>query len=96
MEHKISIARNVTIKLYYEEFTKGGEHSPIKLKEWKEKAMEQVKKDHYFKFCKHLPMCDLAFPDFFKAIHIHYDMNFDLEMLMEKLQILTYNCVSLE
>lgn len=30
-------------------------------------------------------MCDPAFPDFLKAIHIHYDMNFDSEMLMEKL-----------
>lgn len=40
MQNKISIARNVTIKLYYEEFTKGGEHFPVKLKKWKEKAME--------------------------------------------------------
>lgn len=40
MQCKISIARNVTIKLYYKEFTKGAEHSPIKLKEWKERAME--------------------------------------------------------
>jgi hypothetical protein len=31
MRHKIPTAKDVIVKLYYEEFPKGGEHSPIKL-----------------------------------------------------------------
>jgi hypothetical protein len=39
-----------------------------------EKAVEQVKKDHYSTFYKHL-ICDQAFsPDFLKEIQVHYDM----------------------
>jgi hypothetical protein len=51
-----------------------------------EKAMEQVKKDHYFVFFKHLPVCDPTFgTNFFKEIEVHYDMNFELKMLTKKL-----------
>jgi hypothetical protein len=56
--HEISIIGDVTIKLYYEEFLKGGEHSLIKFNECMERAMDQVKKDHYFSFYKHLHVCD--------------------------------------
>ncbi len=75
------------MKLFYDEFPLKGDCSPIKLKEQMEKAIKQVKKDHYFAFCKHLPMCDLAFAlDFLKEIQVHYDMNSKLEKLLEKLQ----------
>jgi hypothetical protein len=51
-----------------------------------EKAMEEVKKDHYYTFCKHLPMCDHAFgTNFLKEIQVHYDMNFEPKMFIEKL-----------
>jgi len=58
LQHEISIVGNVTMKMYYEEFPLEVDHSPIKFKERMEKAMEQVKKDHYFTFYKHLPVCD--------------------------------------
>jgi hypothetical protein len=43
MQREIPIIRNVVIKLYYEEFLEGDEHSPIKLKEHMKKAMDQIK-----------------------------------------------------
>jgi hypothetical protein len=43
MQREIPIIRNVVIKLYYEEFLGGDEHSPIKLKEHMKKAMDQIK-----------------------------------------------------
>jgi hypothetical protein len=54
-----------------------------------------VRKDYYSTFCKHLPMCDFALGlDLFKEIQVHYDMNSKLEVFIEKLQMLTYTCVS--
>jgi hypothetical protein len=80
--------------MYYEEFPLKANRSPIKLKEWMEKAMEQVKKDHYFVFCKHLFVCNLAFGmNFLKEIQVHYNMNFEPEMFIEKLQSLRM-CIS--
>ncbi len=59
--------------------------------------MELVRKDHYSTFCKHFHVCDLALDtDFLQEIQVHYDMNFGLEMFIEKLQMLAYMCVSLE
>jgi hypothetical protein len=47
------------VKLYYEEFPNVKDCSPLKLhKQMDHKAMEQVRKDHYLAFCKHLPICD--------------------------------------
>ncbi len=40
LQHVISIAGDVAMKMYYEEFPLEANHSPIKLKEWMEKAME--------------------------------------------------------
>jgi hypothetical protein len=58
-----------------------------------EKAVEQVKKDHYSAFYKQL-VCDQALsPDFLKEIQVHYDMNLEPEMLIEKLQMLAYSYV---
>ncbi len=48
------------MNIYYEEFPFEVDHSLVKLKEQMEKAMEQVKKDRYFAFCKHLPVYDHA------------------------------------
>jgi hypothetical protein len=57
--------------VYYEDFPKGGECFFIKLKEHMEKAMDQVRKDHYSAFCKHLLVCDLVFgQNFLKEIHL--------------------------
>jgi hypothetical protein len=57
--------------------------------------MEEVCKDHYFAFYKHFPMCDLALgPIFLKEIQIHYDMNSNPKMLMEKLQMFVSSYVS--
>jgi hypothetical protein len=62
-----------------------------------ERAMEQVKKDHYSTFCKHLPICDPSRGvDFLKEIHVHYDMDSKPEMLTEKFQMFTYSYISTE
>jgi hypothetical protein len=50
-----------------------------------EKAMEEVKKDHYLTFCKHF-ICDPAFgPNFLKEIQANYDMNSKPKILTKKL-----------
>jgi len=50
-----------------------------------ERTMELAKKYHYSTFCKHLPVRDpFLCVDFLKEIHVHYDMNLELEMI-EKL-----------
>jgi hypothetical protein len=75
--------------MYYEEFPKGGEYFPIELKERMERAMDQIKKDHYSAFYKHLRICDPTFsPNFLKEIQVHYNMNFKPKMFMVKLQML--------
>jgi hypothetical protein len=59
--------------------------------------MEQVKKDHYSTFCKHLPICDFSLGvHFSRDIQVHYDMNLDQKMLIEKLQTLTYSFILVE
>jgi hypothetical protein len=76
----------VAVKPYYEEI-----HDPIKrstttLQKCMEKVMEQVRKDHYSPFCKHLLVCDPTLgPNFLKEIQVHYDMNLKPQMFMEKL-----------
>ncbi len=57
------------MNIYYEEFPLEADHSLVKLKEQMEKAMEQVKKDRYSTFYKHLPVYDHALGmDFLKEI----------------------------
>jgi hypothetical protein len=49
-------------------------------------TMEQVKKDHYSNVCKHLLICDpFLGANVLKEIYVHYDMNLESEMLIEKL-----------
>jgi hypothetical protein len=61
-----------------------------------ERAMDQVRKDHYSAYYKHLLICDPSLGvDFLKKIQAHYDMNLELEMLTEKLRMFTYSCVSI-
>jgi hypothetical protein len=62
-----------------------------------EKAMEQVRKEHYLTFYKHLLDCDIAFGlEFLWEIQTHYDNNPKLEMLTKKLQMFTYFSMSKE
>ncbi len=64
----------MAIKLYFEQAPREGDKSPIKLHELMEKAMEQVKKEYYLTFYKHLLVCDLALrPKFLQEIQAHYD-----------------------
>jgi hypothetical protein len=56
--------------------------------------MEQVRKDHYSAFCKHLPICDPSLgPNFLKEIQVHYHMNSKLKMLTKKFQMFTYSYI---
>jgi hypothetical protein len=74
------------VKLYYEKFPDIRNCSPLKFQEQMKRAMEQVRKDHYSAFCRHLLVCDISMgSNFLKEIHVHYDMNLELEMLIEKL-----------
>ncbi len=60
--------------------------------------MEQVcRKENYNAFLKHLLVCDLALGDaFLEQVLTHYDMNFELEMLIKRLQLLVTSCVNSE
>ncbi len=83
----------MVVKFYYEKVFDLTKRSTTKLQECMEKAVEQVKKDHYSAFYKQL-VCDQALsPDFLKEIQVHYDMNLEPEMLIEKLQMLAYSYV---
>jgi hypothetical protein len=69
----------VVVKLYYEEVLDPAKRSTTKVQEHMENAMEQVKKDHYSAFYKHLLVYDQALGfDFIKEIQVHYDMNSEL------------------
>jgi hypothetical protein len=47
------------------------------------KAMESVQKEHMTTFHKKLPICDPTLgPEFLQKIHVHYNMNHDLEMMI--------------
>jgi len=64
----------MVIKLYCEEVPWEGDKSPVKLHELMEKVMEQVKKEYYLTFYKHLLVCDLVLrPKFSQEIQAHYD-----------------------
>ncbi len=76
LQCEIYASTNVDIKLYYEKMPKNWEHFQVKLQKWMEKVMEQVWKDEYFAFCKHMLVCDFMFGhDFLKEIQLHYNMN---------------------
>jgi hypothetical protein len=56
--------------------------------------MELVWKEHYYVFCKHLPIYDMILsPDFLKEIKVHYDMTLEPKIFIENLQMLAYSCV---
>jgi hypothetical protein len=50
------------------------------------KAMESVWKERMTTFHKRLPVCDPTLGvEFFQQIHVHYNMNPNLEMMIVKL-----------
>jgi len=61
------------------------------------KAMESVRKEHTTSFHKRLLVCDLTLGfEFLQQVQVHYNMNLDLEMMIEKLQLLVFSQVSNE
>ncbi len=53
------------------------------------KAMENVQKEHMTMFHKRLPVCDLALgPKILQQVWVHYNMNPNPKMMIEKLQLL--------
>jgi hypothetical protein len=59
------------------------------------KVMESVRKEHMTTFHKRLPICDLSLGvEFLQQVQVHYNMNFDPEMMIEKLQLLVFSQVS--
>jgi hypothetical protein len=75
----------MVVKFYYEKVPQEGDTFPTKLQELMEKAMEQVRKEHYLAFYKHMTICDHALgPKFLQEIQAHYN-NLELEMLTKKL-----------
>jgi hypothetical protein len=72
--------------MYYEEVFDLGKRSTTTFQKCMEKAMEQVRKNHYSTFYKHILVCDPTLgPNFLKEIRVHYDMNLKSQMFMEKL-----------
>ncbi len=50
------------------------------------KAMDSVQKIHMIMFHKRLFICDPTLGvEFFQQVQVHYNMNHDLEMMIEKL-----------
>jgi hypothetical protein len=85
LQQEIFVAKDVVVKLFYEEFPNVRDYSPLRLQERMERTMEQAKKDHYSTIYKHLPICDPSLGAYFlKEIQVHYDMNSEPEMLTEK------------
>ncbi len=52
------------------------------------KAMKSVQKEHMTTFHKRLPVCDLVLgAEFLQEVQVHYNMNLDPKMMIEKLQL---------
>jgi hypothetical protein len=78
----------VAVKSYYEEVLDPRKRYTTILQKCMEKVMEQVRKDHYLTFCKHLLIFDLTLgPNFLKEIQVHYDMNSKPQMFREALDV---------
>ncbi len=61
------------------------------------KAMDSVQKEYMIAFHKRLHVCDPALaPKFFQQIHVHYNMNPNPKMMIEKLQLLVSSQMSNE
>jgi hypothetical protein len=57
--------------------------------------MDQMRKENYSAFLKHLPICDpILGKEFLKQVHMHYEMSFEPNMLTKKLQMLVTSYVS--
>jgi hypothetical protein len=61
LKRKLDIVVNVAMKLYYEEVLDPTLPSPSRMQEFMEKAMDQVRKENYNAFLKHLLICDPIF-----------------------------------
>jgi hypothetical protein len=61
------------------------------------KAMESVRKEHMTTFHKRFHVCDPSLgPKFLQQVHVHYNMNPYLEIMIEKLQLFVSSQVSNE
>jgi hypothetical protein len=59
--------------------------------------MDVVRKEHMTTFHKWLLVCDPSLsPKFLQEVQIHYNMNPELEMFIEKLQMLVLACVTMD
>jgi len=88
---------DVVVKIYYKEVFDPTLCSPSKMQELMEKTMDQVQKENYNAFFKHLLVCDLIFgKEFFEQIQMHYDMSSECKMLTKRLQMLVTSYVSSE
>jgi hypothetical protein len=60
------------------------------------KAMESVQKEHMIAFHKRLHICEPTLGiEFLQQIQVHYNMNPNPEIMMEKLQLLVSSQVSM-
>jgi len=74
LQRELAFVTYIVIELYCEEVPREGDKSLVKLHELMEKAMEQVKKEYYLTFYKHLLVCDPALRQkFLQEIQAHYD-----------------------
>lgn len=78
MQWELTIDVDVMMKLYYEKVIDLTFPSPSRMQELMEKAMDQVRKENYNAFLKHLPICDPIFgKEFLEQVQMHYDMCFE-------------------
>ncbi len=85
LQKELAAVADMVVKFYYENVPSKGEKSPTKMQELIEKAMEQVKKEHYLAFYKYLLVCDLGFEiKFLQEIQAHYDNNSEPKMFTKK------------
>jgi hypothetical protein len=91
----MAIAVDTTHQMYFADVEDLVERDLDQLKILSNKAMEAVWKEHMMGFHKCLPMCDPSLgPSFLQEVQVHYDINLELKMLIEKLQMLMSTCVS--
>jgi hypothetical protein len=58
LQRELAIAIDMVVKLYCGNVPHEGDKSPTKMQKLIEKAMEQMRKEHYLAFYKHLLVCN--------------------------------------
>ncbi len=95
LQRELATAIDVTVKLYYKGVLDPSFNSPSRMQEFMEKAMDQVRKENFNAFLKHLFIYNPILGNkFLEQVYMHYDMFSEPKMLIEKFQMLVTSYVS--